>query len=149
MQRHADGLVERLATAGHRFGYETLARRANADHCGPVLLASVVVARQNPGVDRHKRSSIDAHANVRGYSTSLERGPYSISQGSFSATSLERALMRMMHKPPRLHRRQTRSRLLSAPRPNDDFSSRLIPVCTENLKSDHSGDEVRPGWRMN
>src|SRR6266851_3688121 len=23
------------------------------------------------------------------------------------------------------------------------------PVCTENLKSDHSGDEVRPGWRVN
>jgi cell division protease FtsH len=23
------------------------------------------------------------------------------------------------------------------------------PVCTENLKSDHSGDEVRPGWRLN
>src|SRR5450631_1612363 len=22
-------------------------------------------------------------------------------------------------------------------------------VCTENLKSDHSGDEVRPGWRVN
>jgi ABC-type molybdenum transport system ATPase subunit/photorepair protein PhrA len=22
-------------------------------------------------------------------------------------------------------------------------------VCTENLKSDHSGDEVRPGWRLN
>jgi Transposase DDE domain group 1 len=24
-----------------------------------------------------------------------------------------------------------------------------IAVCTENLKSDHSGDEVRPGWRVN
>jgi hypothetical protein len=24
-----------------------------------------------------------------------------------------------------------------------------IGVCTENLKSDHSGDEVRPGWRVN
>jgi hypothetical protein len=23
------------------------------------------------------------------------------------------------------------------------------PVCTENLKSDHSGDEVRQGWRAN
>jgi hypothetical protein len=23
-----------------------------------------------------------------------------------------------------------------------------IPVCTENLKSDHSGDEVRQGWRV-
>jgi long-chain acyl-CoA synthetase len=23
------------------------------------------------------------------------------------------------------------------------------PVCTKNLKSDHSGDEVRPGWRLN
>jgi hypothetical protein len=23
------------------------------------------------------------------------------------------------------------------------------PVCTENPKSDHSGDEVRPGWRVN
>jgi hypothetical protein len=22
-------------------------------------------------------------------------------------------------------------------------------VCTENPKSDHSGDEVRPGWRLN
>jgi hypothetical protein len=22
-------------------------------------------------------------------------------------------------------------------------------VCTENPKSDHSGDEVRPGWRAN
>jgi hypothetical protein len=22
------------------------------------------------------------------------------------------------------------------------------PVCTENLKSDHSGDEVRQGWRV-
>src|SRR5258708_7228464 len=22
-------------------------------------------------------------------------------------------------------------------------------VCTKNLKSDHSGDEVRPGWRLN
>jgi hypothetical protein len=22
-------------------------------------------------------------------------------------------------------------------------------VCTENLKSDHSGDEVRQGWRVN
>jgi hypothetical protein len=59
-----------LATAGHRFGYETLARHANADHCGLVLLASVVVAHQNPGVGRHQRSSIDAHANVRGDSTS-------------------------------------------------------------------------------
>jgi hypothetical protein len=25
----------------------------------------------------------------------------------------------------------------------------LAPVCTKNLKSDHSGDEVRPGWRLN
>jgi hypothetical protein len=24
-----------------------------------------------------------------------------------------------------------------------------VVVCTENLKSDHSGDEVRPGWRVN
>jgi hypothetical protein len=23
------------------------------------------------------------------------------------------------------------------------------PVCTENPKSDDSGDEVRPGWRLN
>src|SRR6266550_1056272 len=23
-----------------------------------------------------------------------------------------------------------------------------LPVCTKNLKSDHSGDEVRPGWRL-
>jgi hypothetical protein len=22
-------------------------------------------------------------------------------------------------------------------------------VCSKNLKSDHSGDEVRPGWRLN
>jgi hypothetical protein len=22
-------------------------------------------------------------------------------------------------------------------------------VCTENPKSDHSGDDVRPGWRVN
>jgi hypothetical protein len=25
----------------------------------------------------------------------------------------------------------------------------VLPVCTENLKSDHSGDEVRLGWRVN
>jgi len=24
-----------------------------------------------------------------------------------------------------------------------------VPVCTENLKSDHIGDEVRRGWRVN
>jgi ABC-type branched-subunit amino acid transport system ATPase component len=32
-------------------------------------------------------------------------------------------------------------------------SRRLFPrmtvVCTENLKSDYSGDEVRQGWRVN
>jgi hypothetical protein len=26
---------------------------------------------------------------------------------------------------------------------------RLHGVCTENLKSDYSGDEVRQGWRVN
>jgi len=26
---------------------------------------------------------------------------------------------------------------------------KVVGVCTENLKSDHSGDEVRPGWRVN
>jgi hypothetical protein len=25
----------------------------------------------------------------------------------------------------------------------------LVPVCTENLKSDYNGDEVRQGWRVN
>jgi hypothetical protein len=25
----------------------------------------------------------------------------------------------------------------------------VLDVCTENLKSGHSGDEVRPGWRVN
>jgi uncharacterized membrane protein len=25
----------------------------------------------------------------------------------------------------------------------------MVVVCTENLKFDHSGDEVRPGWRVN
>jgi hypothetical protein len=36
----------------------------------------------------------------------------------------------------------------------DGLEHRLYPalealVCTENLKSEHSGDEVRPGWRVN
>jgi hypothetical protein len=32
------------------------------------------------------------------------------------------------------------------------FDSRLLQhlaVCSENLKFDHSGDEVRQGWRVN
>jgi pimeloyl-ACP methyl ester carboxylesterase len=30
-----------------------------------------------------------------------------------------------------------------------DASPEQAAVCTKNLKSDHSGDEVRPGWRLN
>jgi hypothetical protein len=48
-------------------------------------------------------------------------------------------------------------RLHGRPRKRDHVSSAVrrpggpqpLVVCTENLKSDHSGDEVRPGWRAN
>jgi hypothetical protein len=41
--------------------------------------------------------------------------------------------------------------LESDTRDADDAVAKLVAilVCSKNLKSDHSGDEVRPGWRLN
>jgi hypothetical protein len=39
--------------------------------------------------------------------------------------------------------------MVRASRETPAVTAAQTAVCTENLKPDHSGDEVRPGWRVN
>jgi selenium-binding protein 1 len=59
-------------------------------------------------------------------------------------TNLEGSIWTWWREGGKFHIEKTAT-IPAEPAPKDQ----LEPVCTENLKSDHSGDEVRPGWRVN